>query len=577
MKINFLKKMSIRYRIIAAGLVIIAAFAVTVFAYLIPSLESSIMAKKKEMIQNVTRSAVSLIEKNYDQYKKGLLSENEMEKRAKEYINAMRYGSDGKDYLWINTMEGVIVMHPYRPDLIGKDITNMKDSHGKKFMKEMVDVAKAHDTGFVDYYWQWQDQKDKIVLKISYVQAFKPLNWVLATGIYVEDVKAEIFAVKIKIMAVFAGIILVSVVFLAVFSKRITSYLLEVQEGLMDVSNGNLTTRVEVRSEDEIGRMMTSFNEFVNRIHEVIKEVALSSEQLASSSTQLSSSAESFSGNSQSQAAASEEASATIEEISGAMENINSDVDLQFNNIKTLLGGIQSLNGNIMEMRERIHEAFSVSTDIAKMAQKSEDELGGISEGVERISSGSREMVNIVKIINDISEQINLLSLNAAIEAARAGESGRGFAVVADEIGKLADETGSSLKSISDLISGNEKEILNFAQGVGSIIKDISEIVTVIEKITGMMEHIELGMETELEVSNSVRDSAQHVQVGSERITVSTSEEKTAVGEMARSIEDINLKTQAIASGSEEIAGNSRELSGLAEKLKAKVDYFRTM
>ncbi len=192
-----------------------------------------------------------------------------------------------------------------------------------------------------------------------------------------------------------------------------------------------------------------------------------------------------------------------------------------------------------------------------------------------RITESSGKMQNIVEIINDISDKINLLSLNAAIEAARAGEAGRGFAVVAEEISKLADQTAASIKEIDQYIRSNASEI---SAGMASISETTNTMISIIEginRISAMMEEIAHNMSNQKSISANVHENATAVQRRAEEITFSTDEQKKAMDEIVKSISHINELTQANASGAEEISGSSENLAAMAETLKESVEYFK--
>ena len=152
------------------------------------------MNGKREMIKELTNSAVSILSKYENDERDGLLTREEAQKTAISRIQYLRYGEENKDYFWITDMTPVMIMHPFRNDLNGKDLTNFTDPHGKRMFVEFVSTVKKSEHGYVDYMWQWKDDSLRIVPKLSYVSIFKPWNWVIGTGVYIEDVKREITA-----------------------------------------------------------------------------------------------------------------------------------------------------------------------------------------------------------------------------------------------------------------------------------------------------------------------------------------------------------------------------------------------
>jgi PAS domain-containing protein len=132
----------------------------------------------------------------------GLISEEEAKANAISRIEHLRYGVDNKDYFWITDMHPIMIMHPYRPDLNGADLTDFTDPNGKTLFVEMVQRINELGEGYIDYEWQWMDNSSRIVPKISYVRAFEPWGWIIGTGVYIEDVKSEIAAIKKRLTLV---------------------------------------------------------------------------------------------------------------------------------------------------------------------------------------------------------------------------------------------------------------------------------------------------------------------------------------------------------------------------------------
>jgi signal transduction histidine kinase len=193
-------------RIIIPVALTLILFILTIFLLIIPLLEKNMMEGKRETIMHLTETAWSTLNLYHEQALKGIMSQDAARENAIHHLSRLRYGPDLKDYFWINDMGPVMIMHPYRPDLVGRDIAGFKDPAGKHLFVEVVNMAKKNRAGFVDYLWQWQEDSARIVPKISYVKAFEPWGWVIGTGIYVEDVRAEIFTITRQLTLTCLGI-----------------------------------------------------------------------------------------------------------------------------------------------------------------------------------------------------------------------------------------------------------------------------------------------------------------------------------------------------------------------------------
>lgn len=165
------------------------------------------MEGKRESLKQLTDSAWSIIHLYHAKSVSDQMDDTEARQKAIEHIKFLRYGPDLEDYFWINDMVPNMIMHPYRSDLEGTDISLFKDPAGKRLFWEMVQLVKKQDAGYVDYLWQWKSDAQTIVPKISYVKAFKPWGWVIGTGIYVEDVKEEISIITRHLTLTCLGIV----------------------------------------------------------------------------------------------------------------------------------------------------------------------------------------------------------------------------------------------------------------------------------------------------------------------------------------------------------------------------------
>jgi PAS domain S-box-containing protein len=170
-------------------------FCITIFAILIPAIERSIVEHKKEMIQELTTSAWNILASFEEEAQAGLISRADAQREAVLQFRNLHYGPHLKDYFWVNDLTPRMVVHPYRHDLEGQDISGIQDPDGKRLFVEFVQLAKTKGEGFVRYRWQWKDDPTRIVPKLSYVKLFEPWGWVIGTGIYLEDVRQEVAAV----------------------------------------------------------------------------------------------------------------------------------------------------------------------------------------------------------------------------------------------------------------------------------------------------------------------------------------------------------------------------------------------
>lgn len=161
------------------------------------------------MIRELTNSAWSVADKYYKEEAAGLTTRADAQKSAIKLIQHLRYGEDQKDYFWITDFHPRMIVHPYRQDLNGKDLSDFKDSRGKKLFVEIVRTVNEKGEGYVDYMWQWKDDSIRIVPKLSYVKKFVPWGWIIGTGIYIEDVKLEIADLEKNVINISIGITII--------------------------------------------------------------------------------------------------------------------------------------------------------------------------------------------------------------------------------------------------------------------------------------------------------------------------------------------------------------------------------
>ncbi len=178
--------------IILPSVLAIGLFIATFWAFLLPAFEHALLDRKREMIRELTHSAWSILADAERQVSAGRLTRAQAQTEARDRIAALRYGRENKDYFWLQDMHPRMIMHPYRLDLNGQDLTDFRDARGARIFVEFADVVRRHHEGYVDYVWQWPDDPRRLEPKESYVKGFDPWEWVVGTGLYIEDVRHEI-------------------------------------------------------------------------------------------------------------------------------------------------------------------------------------------------------------------------------------------------------------------------------------------------------------------------------------------------------------------------------------------------
>jgi PAS domain S-box-containing protein len=211
-------------RIVLPSTLAIVLFIAATFLFIIPSFERNMMDRKRETIRELNNSVHSLLAKYYMDEKAGRLTRAQAQGKAADSVRSLRYGPEEKDYFWITDLGPKMIMHPYRADLDGKDLSNFKDSHGKLMFVEFARIGRSSGAGYVDYMWQWKDDQARIVPKLSHVRLFEPWGWVTGTGIYIEDVREEIARLEtslITLSLLIAGIIALILLYVNQQSLRI--------------------------------------------------------------------------------------------------------------------------------------------------------------------------------------------------------------------------------------------------------------------------------------------------------------------------------------------------------------------
>jgi len=229
------RRRSYGLRIVLPTLIVIALFLAAIWGVILPSFEQTLLDRKRETIQELTNSAWSILASYARDEERGLFSRDEAQALAVARIESLRYGPEGKDYFWIQDMQPRMIMHPYRSDLNGQALQGITDPRGVPIFVAFADLVRRSGEGYIDYVWQWNDDPLRLEPKESYVKGFEPWGWVIGTGIYIDDVNAEIARIEqslIRTSLAISGAMIVLLLFVLQQSLRIERERQEVLDNL---------------------------------------------------------------------------------------------------------------------------------------------------------------------------------------------------------------------------------------------------------------------------------------------------------------------------------------------------------
>ncbi len=506
-----------------AGMLALAVVAIA-------QLEQTMLDDRKAKTRNLVEVAFTLLAHYGDLAERGELERDEAQRAAIAAVKKLRY--DKAEYFWINDMHPFMVMHPYKPELDGTDLSGYKDPTGNRLFVAFADIARAEGEGFWEYLWP-KPGMDQPVSKISYVKGYQPWGWVIGSGIYLDDVQAMVRQEAMKLALLTVLFLILGVVTALALVRNLTAPIEELERAMREVeSTGDLTRRAAVERNDELGRMSGSFNRMLEGLGRVFGELHAAVALLRGAATRL---------------------TTVTDETRQSMEEQRSGTDQAATAINQMAATNQEVAASAGQAASAAQAADEEAREGARVVTATIEAIDGLAQEVERaaetihrLETDSENIGTVLNVIRSIAEQTNLLALNAAFVAARAGEHGRGFAVVADEVRTLARRTQESTQEIQAMIeslqSGTRNAVQVMTEGRSRAARSVEQaalagqslenIATAVSRINDMTTQIATATEEQSVVSEEINGHVTNIARVADRTADGAISASAAAGEL---------------------------------------------
>ncbi|MGC3964572.1 MAG: methyl-accepting chemotaxis protein [Rhodocyclaceae bacterium] len=500
--------------------------------------------QRMQLLRSIVETTRTQLIHFQKQEQAGALSREAAQTLARESVRNARYL--GTEYIFIFRSDGVNVLLPPQPASEGTQMGEAKDPDGRRYVADLL-AAGQRGGGFVHYKFPHPGGTVPAA-KISYAESIPQWNWVIGTGMYVDDVDAAFRADLLRNL----GIVLVLAlgVFGLVFVvgrsvlQQVGGEPANAVAIMKRVAEGDLRAQVAGAPANS---MLGELGALIDRLRDTVHEITSGADRLGTAAQEISVTSASVADGAHRQSDSTQAMAAAMEELTVSIGHI-SDHATQTET----------------HAREAARRAIEGQSQVSEAATQMRELSGAVSEASERIESLSRraaEVGTVTASIKEIAAQTNLLALNAAIEAARAGETGRGFAVVADEVRKLAERTALATVEIESTLGAIQSETTGAVDAMAQASQRVAHSVTAAEHSATVLHQIAEGATRATELVADVADS--------------TREQSSASTSLAQQVDQIARMVETTTQGMDETAHATQELEQVANQLNVVVSRFQ--